>query len=387
MVRNPWRVILDVDDPRANTITDEEWFDYMTTLFETDERGRRIASLSERLNRYGINFRSRYALFSSFLPEDFFYNGPSPDPGFEQVVIKEGIMVKGTLTKSHLGPKRNSIVHKMAIKYTGIDIKRTAIFITDASRVLDIFLRRVGFSMGLSDCMSDDPRLQEQLESENLRTNMITQSIGLSDNPLEMKAIEGDIVAELNRTQIMGTKILNVIMEKWNRFAVSVASGAKGKKFNIMQATFALGQIFIGGGRPERTLRHGTRSSPYYEPMSNDPESRGYCAQGFNTGLSPSNFIYHHTAAREGLLDTALGTAKPGKLTRYMTKMSEDIMIKEDGSVRDQRGRIIQEVFGYDGLDPSNLVRVTVDGDKKVSFIDLETEVASLNAQFGYYDL
>lgn len=51
------------------------------------------------------------------------------------------------------------------------------------------------------------------------------------------------------------------------------------------------------------------------------PAAKGFVADSFYSGLTPTEFFFHTMAGREGLVDTAVKTAETG----YMQVMPEDI--------------------------------------------------------------
>ena len=57
-------------------------------------------------------------------------------------------------------------------------------------------------------------------------------------------------------------------------------------------------------------------------------------------------------AGREGLVDTAVKTARSGYLQRCLVKHLEDLRVHYDYSVRNSEGGIIQFIYGDDGVDP-----------------------------------
>lgn len=57
-------------------------------------------------------------------------------------------------------------------------------------------------------------------------------------------------------------------------------------------------------------------------------------------------------AGREGLIDTAVKTAKSGHLERSVIKHLESLTVQYDRTVRSLDGSIIQFFYGEDGLDP-----------------------------------
>jgi len=58
---------------------------------------------------------------------------------------------------------------------------------------------------------------------------------------------------------------------------------------------------------------------------------------------------------REGLIDTAVKTAETGYIQRRLVKAMESIMVKYDGTVRNQNEQIIQFTYGEDGLAAENV--------------------------------
>ena len=56
---------------------------------------------------------------------------------------------------------------------------------------------------------------------------------------------------------------------------------------------------------------------------------------------------------REGLVDTAIRTAQSGYMQRRLVNALEDLKVKSNGLVTDNRGMVIQTLFGEDGVDPA----------------------------------
>ncbi len=52
------------------------------------------------------------------------------------------------------------------------------------------------------------------------------------------------------------------------------------------------------------------------------PAAKGFVADSFYSGLTPTEFFFHTMAGREGLVDTAVKTAETG----YMQVMPEDFL-------------------------------------------------------------
>ena len=63
-------------------------------------------------------------------------------------------------------------------------------------------------------------------------------------------------------------------------------------------------------------------------------------------------------SGREGITDTAMGTATSGYMQRRIVKLTEDIKIQYDGTVRDVTGKMYQVSYGDNGLDPVMTTKV-----------------------------
>jgi DNA-directed RNA polymerase II subunit RPB1 len=98
-----------------------------------------------------------------------------------------------------------------------------------------------------------------------------------------------------------------------------IKSGSKGSATNITQMTCLLGQQSVSGKRI--ALSFENRSLPHYSKYDNGIESRGYITNSFIDGLTPQEFFFHAMTGREGLIDTAVKTAKSGYIQRKLTLM------------------------------------------------------------------
>lgn len=96
-------------------------------------------------------------LFSSALPANFMYKS-------SDVLIVNGIMLQGRLTKKIIGPSAGGIVHQMALQY-GNDV--TLRFLQDAYRLLGDWFDTHSYSIGMMDCITSDPQLPSKIERES----------------------------------------------------------------------------------------------------------------------------------------------------------------------------------------------------------------------------
>ncbi|KFM60621.1 DNA-directed RNA polymerase III subunit RPC1, partial [Stegodyphus mimosarum] len=97
------------------------------------------------------------------------------------------------------------------------------------------------------------------------------------------------------------------------------------------------------------------RSLPHFKRNSKTPEAKGFVQNSFYSGLTPTEFIFHTMAGREGLVDTAVKTAETGYMQRRLIKSLEDLCLHYDSSVRNSVGEVVQFVYGGDSLDPASM--------------------------------
>jgi len=107
-----------------------------------------MGTLSERLEKFGVHPFSGQALFSCLLPSDFNYDAS----GKSNVSIREGVLIRGRLRKSHVGASERSIVQELWKKYGHKTVTK---FLTDGPRLINYWLKEIGFTVGLRDCFNN----------------------------------------------------------------------------------------------------------------------------------------------------------------------------------------------------------------------------------------
>ncbi|MES1923310.1 hypothetical protein MHBO_004865, partial [Bonamia ostreae] len=125
-----------------------------------------------------------------------------------------------------------------------------------------------------------------------------------------------------------------------NNFALMVLSGGKGSSVNISQISALLGQQELEGRRVPR-MRTG-KTLPAFGAFGLGAEEGGYIADRFLTGINPKVYFFHCMAGREGLVDTAVKTARSGYLQRCVVKNMENVQGRYDQTVRGQNDCVLQ---------------------------------------------
>ncbi|HSW76565.1 MAG TPA: hypothetical protein VLG50_05945 [Candidatus Saccharimonadales bacterium] len=131
-------------------VSEELYFNLIETLTNKEA----LPTLEKRLNQFGfklfrvdVNNNRMYlgrAIISALFPPTFEYR-------HKDVVIYDGIMVSGILTKSQVGPSGRTITQEL-VKHFSLD--RGADFLTDAPFLSNMYIAQRGFTVGYKDCLN-----------------------------------------------------------------------------------------------------------------------------------------------------------------------------------------------------------------------------------------
>ncbi len=133
-------------------LEDQEFTNCLMQMTYTDD----LPSLPHRLKRWNINPLSGRALFSALLPPDFVYPPPHVK---SDVVIRDGVLISGTLDSNDLGGGHRSLVQEIVHIYGN---QRTAHFLTDGTFVGNYYITEIrGYSVGGVDCLPPETFARE----------------------------------------------------------------------------------------------------------------------------------------------------------------------------------------------------------------------------------
>ena len=314
-------------------------------------------------------------LVSFILPSNFCYkkkNGKEEDEPW--VEIEDGVILTGCLSKTSIG---SSIPHYIHNEYSA---ERCLNFLDDMQFITNAFLEITSFSVGFRDCFSRSETSGTAVKDTISRCFMEANSIESSVRNPTVK--ESRVNASLGKAKDIGLRIAKDNLSPSNSFISTVTGGSKGDFFNIAQITGLLGQQNISGKRLPLFL-NGERSIPHYPKNDKEYtscekyESRGFISSSFISGLNPREFFFHACSGREGMSDTAVGTAVSGYIQRRIVKLQEDLRVQYDGTVRDETGRIFQLRYGDYGMNPEKTIK-TKNG---MWFSDIERIATLMNAE------
>ena len=289
-----------------------------------------------------------------------------------EVIFKNGELLCGILDKSQYGASKYGIVHSLHEVY-GPSV--AASFLSVLGRLFTNYITSTAFTCGMDDLYltpegnkkrtdiletSHDIGREAAAEVANLPKDTAT------DNPEFLKRLE-EILRDNNKSGILdavSSSKVNAItsqvvsacvpagtMKKFpqNSMQLMALSGAKGSNVNVSQIMCLLGQQALEGRRVPVMV--SGKTLPSFKPYETDPMAGGYIKGRFFSGIRPQEYYFHCMAGREGLIDTAVKTARSGYLQRCLTKQLEGVHVVYDNSVRDYDGTLIQFMYGGDSVD------------------------------------
>ncbi|KAI5180335.1 DNA-directed RNA polymerase II subunit RPB1 [Nematocida sp. AWRm80] len=271
------------------------------------------------------------------------------------VIIKDGILMAGTICKKTVGTSNGSLIHVIANDFSrNICVE----FIDSLQRAITSWLSTSeSFSVGIGDTVADMPTLESVREAiDNAKAEVETITQRAERNQLERlpgmtmkESFEMAVTLALNKARDTSGTSTQKNLRTTNNVKQMVVSGSKGSYINISQMSACVGQQIVEGKRILLGFRD--RSLPHFTKDDYGADSRGFVSSSYIVGLTPTEFFFHAMGGREGLIDTAVKTAETGYIQRRLVKALEDAQVRHDKSVRDGEGQILQCAYGNDCID------------------------------------
>ena len=315
------------------------------------------------------------ALVSMLLPEDFNYTKKNNASTEEPVVkIYRGVMYKGVIDKNIIGCVNGTIIQALFKEYNQAV---ACSFVNGIQKLANAWLLLNSFSIGLKDCLMLNK--EKEVLIKNQVRKCIYEAESLKNEITNPLIKEARINSNLNKAKDIGFKIAKESILPTNGFLSTIKSGSKGEIYNLCQMLGLLSQQNLRGSRIQPSLNNKTRTLPHYPFADLTPEqeyeSKGFISSPFIRGLNPREFYFHACSGREGVSDTSLGTASSGYLQRRIIKLTEDMKVEYDGSIRDAGDRVYQFAYGENNLDPSKTI--VLNGNNEIC--DVRKMVDKLN--------
>ena len=293
-------------------------------------------------------------LYSVIFPKDFNFIGKTKDGN--EVIIKNGDLISGFLDGTLIGEESGSLIRELHKKY---DDEKTVYIISKLFKLGTAVLLLKGFTTGISD--TDLPKdliekIKEVLKNtdrdviELIEKYKIKKLDLLPGRTLE-ESLELKILHILNNVRNKIGEIIAKSASGINPTIIMARSGAKGNILNLAMMAACVGQQALRGRRIEKGYNGRTLS--LFSTGALSAKAKGFIGRGYKEGLDPVEFFFGAMTGRDALMDTALRTPKSGYLYRRLSNALQDMKVEYDYTVRDANNKIVQFIYGEDGMDVS----------------------------------
>jgi len=282
------------------------------------------------------------------------------------IEVSNGHYIRGQLEKGVLGSRTKGLLQRICNDFGN---SASADFIDDLQNVVTAYLNTSSYSVGISDLISYQSdtvnhRIVEIITRKKADVQALIEQaqIGVFENntgKTNSEEFETQVNNILNQASAEAGKIGLKSLSKENRFVIMVNAGSKGSDLNISQMISCLGQQNVDGKR----IPYGfdNRTLPHYSKYDDSPGARGFVESSYINGLSPQELFFHAMGGRVGIIDTAVKTSTTGYIQRRLVKAMEDLMVCYDMTVRTNKGKIVEFVYGDDGIDPMKVESQVID--------------------------
>lgn len=274
------------------------------------------------------------------------------------VNIENGELITGTIDENSFGAMQSNSILQRIIKDHGNARGRE--FLDNATKMLLYIIRQNGITMGLDEVYVKGEAYQairNILHKANLESDKFITAFYENDTKILKRAPGRSMreTLELRLRQLLGkarkeaeeTAALSIGDEAHS--VIMTKSGARGNILNLGQMSAVVGQQAIRGERINRG--YSLRTLPHFKMNDLSPKARGFVESSYRNGLKPEEFFFHAMGGREGLVDTAVRTSTSGYMQRRLVNALQDMVIENDGTVRNSDKNIIQFKYGDDGID------------------------------------
>jgi len=271
------------------------------------------------------------------------------------IEIINGTYYRGQIEKGVLGDGAKGLIQRIYNDFGNI---AAADFIDNIQNIVTEFMKYDSYSVGISDLIADDATNEAIIKvitsKKEAVQNIINEThLGIFENKSgkpNNQAFEDKVNNILNQATNEAGQIGRSSLDKDNRFVIMVNAGSKGSDLNIAQMVSALGQQNVDAKR----IPYGfdNRTLPCFTKYDDSPGARGFIESSFIGGLTPTELFFHAMGGRVGLIDTAVKTSQTGYISRRLIKALEDLMVRYDMTVRNNKDKIVQFRYGDDGFDP-----------------------------------
>jgi DNA-directed RNA polymerase II subunit RPB1 len=288
-----------------------------------------------------------------------------------KIEIKNGKYIRGQMDKGVLGGRTKGLLQRICNEFGNMASSK---FIDDLQNIVTEYMKSAGFSVGISDLISNQNTNDEIIKViTNKKTevkNLIDQvQLGVFENntgKTNEEEFETQVNSILNQATSEAGKIGLKNLAEGNRFVEMVKAGSKGSDLNISFMISCLGQQNVDGKRIPYGFEH--RTLPHFTKYDDSPGARGFVESSYINGLTPQELFMHAMGGRVGLIDTAVKTSTTGYIQRRLIKGLEDLMVNYDMTIRTNKNKIVQFQYGDDGIDTTKVE------DQEIPIVEMSSQ-------------
>ncbi len=291
------------------------------------------------------------------------------------VVIKNGKLLHGIIDEAALGERKGKLLNKIDMKYGHARARQ---FMDELSKLALGVLSLRGFTISISDFdISEegekkikDIKRKFEREAEKLVEDYKSGKMEKLSGMTREKTLEMYMQQIASKVSDQTGKIIKDSVNEKSSAVIMAKTGARGSYVNLSQTAAIVGQESLEGERINRG--YTGRTTSHFKRGDLGLKARGFVEGNYRHGLNAIEFFFDAINSRENLMDKSLQTRHSGYMERRLVSALQDLRVEYDGTVRDNRGVIIQFMPGSDSLDPSkinhgeidlDLVRESVEGE------------------------
>jgi DNA-directed RNA polymerase subunit A' len=294
-------------------------------------------------------------IFSAVIPEDFSFIGKSK--GKEEVIIEDGKLIKGVMDSANLGGEGTGLLLRNLHTKYGADI--TIDILGKLFKLGIKYLLKEGFTIAISDTdisAEAKQKIKEIIDDSFVKVRGLIEKYNRKElevfpGKTMLETLELKILELLNKSRTVIGDVVHGNVSQNTNITDMIKSGARGNPLQLTQMAGCVGQQAMRGKRIEKGFKG--RTLPCFKKNDLMPMSRGFVSNSFKSGLKPHEFFFMGMTGRDSLMDTALRTPKSGYLYRRLANAMQDLKVEYDHTVRDSSKKIIQFIYGGDGIDVS----------------------------------
>ena len=288
-----------------------------------------------------------------------------------KIEIHNGTYIRGQIDKGVLGSRSRGLLQRICNDFGNMASSK---FIDDLQNIVTEYMKSAGFSVGISDLISNQTTNDEIVkvitQKKTEVKNLIDQvQIGIFENntgKTNIEEFETQVNSILNQATSEAGKIGLKNLSEGNRFVTMVQAGSKGNDLNISFMISCLGQQNVDGKRIPYGFEH--RTLPHFTKYDDSPGARGFVESSYINGLSPQELFMHAMGGRVGLIDTAVKTSTTGYIQRRLIKGLEDLKVEYDMTIRTNKNKIVQFQYGDDGIDTTKVE------DQEIPIVEMSSQ-------------